>query len=304
MPSWYGAGLAPGGSEPRRNFHKERLPRMPARIRLTLLGPATGPHRHADGLRAVALAAIRRAMPSLAAAIHDANQPNPLTVGPLLRSADDPQVHTVELGCIADAVVEPLLHGLPRPGRRVLLGRTPYDVGGVDLCAKAAFEDLASSPAGAAIPVRLLTPTAHHAPGAVRRSVVVPDPALYFGSWFRRWNLYGPAPFAESLLDAVAAQMAIRCFEGGTRAVRLDRQRVFIGFAGRVEFAVLDGPTPPDQIAAAAWALARLAEYCGTGVETMRGMGQTRLESRAPGEIRQGPHGTRELTSAGGMAEV
>ncbi len=267
---------------------------MPARIRLTLLGPApSGPHRHADGLRAVVMAALRRARPSLAAAIHNANQPNPLSVGPLLAVADDPQAHTVEIGCVTAEVIEPIMGGLPGQGGRVVLGRTAYDVRDVTVTSMADFDDLAASPPGRAIPLRLLTPTAHHAPGVVRRSVVVPDPALYFGSWFRRWNLYAPTPFSEDLMEAIGSQAAVRAFEGGTRAVRLDGTRTFIGFTGRVEFTILDGPADPAALAAAAWALARLAEYCGTGVETMRGMGQTRI-----GQLRRPESGAKGAPEA------
>lgn len=258
---------------------------MPARIRLSLVGPEPpGPHSHADGLRAVALAAIRRALPALSAAIHDANQPNPLSVGPLIKGADGAQGFFLEIGCSADEVVEPLLTGLPKPGGRVVLGRMPYDVRGLDVIAQATFDDLAASPEGRAIRLHMLTPTAHHAPGVIRRSVVLPNPALYVGSWFRRWNLYAPAPFEEALMEAVAGQAAVRSFEGGTRVARLDRNRAFIGFVGRVDLSILDGPADGAQVAAAVWALARLAEYSGTGVETMRGMGQTRLcpVGRAP----------------------
>lgn len=275
-----GIGAAPG--EWGLSLEQEFAARMPARIRLTLTGPAPpSPHRHANGLRGLVLGAIGRAMPALAAAIHNANQPNPLTVSPMVTDPDDPGTHTVEIGCVADEVVDPLMRGLRRIGPALALGRTPYELSRVEISRRIAFDELASSPNGRTIRLRLLTPTAHHAPGLVRRSVVVPDPVLYFGSWLRRWNLYAPEPFAEMLMDAVATQIGIRGFQGGTQMLTLDRGRVFIGFTGTVEFAILDGPIDVTELAAAAWALARLAEYCGTGVETMRGMGQTRLV-RAP----------------------
>lgn len=251
---------------------------MPARIRLELFGPApSSPFRHADGMRALALAAIRRSLPDLATFIHEANQPNPLTIGPLLTSAKDRGKHTIEIACLADEVLQPLLKGLPRAGGRIKLGRMTYDVRQVSVGAEVSFDDLAAHPEGRTIGLRLLTPTAHHAPGAVRRSLVVPDPALYVGSWYRRWNLYAPSPFSEALMESVAQQVVIRAFAGGTSAVRLDRVRTFIGFTGRVEFTVLDGPADTGELCAALWSLARFAEYCGTGVDTMRGMGQTRL---------------------------
>jgi len=52
---------------------------------------------------------------------------------------------------------------------------------------------------------------------------------------------------------------------------------MFIGFQGSVRFQVLKPDTLDTDAMRALWALARLASYSGTGVETMRGMGQTRL---------------------------
>lgn len=224
------------------------------------------------------LSSLRRRMPLLAKAIHDANQPNPISIGPMLPIADDDRAHAVDIGCVADELTDPLMRGLPRARARILLGTTPYDVREVDLVAQATFDELAARPEGRAVPLRMLTPTAHHTPGPVRRAVVVPDPVLYVGSWLRRWNLYAPDPFDDSLLEAVANQAAIRAFQGGTSAVRLGRMRTFIGFTGTVELTILDGHVDAAAVTAAVWALARLAEFCGTGVETTRGMGQTRLD--------------------------
>lgn len=251
---------------------------MPARIRLTLAGrdPAP-PYRHAEGLRALALSAIERRLPTLATAVHSANQPNPLTVSPLWTEDEERRTYHVEFSCVADELTDVLIRGLPRPGRRILLGRSPFDVLKSEIVAHVPFEELSRPAEATKLPLLMLTPTAHHAPGIIRRSVVVPDPYLYVGSWFRRWNLYGPFCFDESLLQSVAEQVVVQAVDGGTEVVRLTDRRTFIGFKGRLVLAVLEGQTDPADLATALWTLARFAEYCGTGVETMRGMGQTRL---------------------------
>jgi CRISPR/Cas system endoribonuclease Cas6 (RAMP superfamily) len=124
----------------------------------------------------------------------------------------------------------------------------------------------------------LVTPTAHHSPGPYRKSIVLPTPELYFGSWLGRWNLYCEEfPMPQEILEVVADRVAIGACTGGTRALSLERGRMFIGFQGSVRFQVLKPDTLDTDAMRALWALARLASYSGTGVETMRGMGQTRL---------------------------
>lgn len=252
---------------------------MPARIRLKLAGPpAAGPHRHAEGIRALVMASIRRADPELAAAVHDANRPNPIAIGPLETTADRADESAFEIAILKDSMIEPLLEGLPRVGAAVNLGPARYVVADGCIVAAASFRDLSSLPPhDRSLRLNVLTPTAHHAPGAVRRTIVVPDPRLYAGSWLGRWNLFADARFDPALLNAVAQCVVVSAFSGGTRAIKLDGRRVFIGFVGSVTFHVLDASSGADDVAAALWTLARFAEYSGTGVETMRGMGCTRI---------------------------
>lgn len=252
---------------------------MPARIQLILEGPKPpGPHRHADGLRAVVLAAIGRSDPDLGKWLHDANQPKPIAIGPLEPVHDAPSLLAVTVAVTADPAVDPLVMGLPRPGAGITLGAARYVLRESSIVASVGYTEMcAEPPPGHSIRIRLLTPTAHHQPGPVRRSAVVPDPRLYLGSWLGRWNLFSDVPFDAQFLEAAAESVVVSAFEGGTRAARLDGRRVFLGFVGSVEFTVLDGGRPAAPISAVMWALARFAEFGGTGVETMRGMGQTRI---------------------------
>jgi CRISPR-associated endoribonuclease Cas6 len=252
---------------------------MPARIRLILAGPPpSGPHRHADGLRAIVLGAVRRALPDLAAWLHDANMPKPIAIGPMEPVSGHDALFSVEIRCVADEIVGPLVRGLPAYGDRIVLGRIAYDIKDAELLSAATPEELAADPPhDGALPIQLLTPTAHHAPGSFRKSIVTPDPVLYVGSWKSRWNLYCAPAFSDDLLAAVAERVAIRAFSGCTRAVRLDKNRIFIGFVGWAEFIALGDDAIARDLTAAIWTLARFAEYCGTGVEVMRGMGHTRI---------------------------
>ena len=263
---------------------------MPAVISWTLEGPEPpSPFRHAVGLRALTLACIARSDRNLATAVHDANQPKPYAIGPLQRVHGQDGLLRVEIGCSADWAVEPILNGLPPLGIRIGLGRTEYRFVGAEIRRQATFAQLREAGAeGLTIPLRMLTPTAHHAPGALRRTVVVPDPVLYVGSWLRRWNLFADAPFDPAVLNAVAQRVVVGAFAGGTHSVTLDRGRIFLGFVGTVDLVVLPDDQTPDPLPHVLWALARLAEYCGTGVDTMRGMGRTRIARPQGSETKAG----------------
>ncbi|HSV72143.1 MAG TPA: CRISPR system precrRNA processing endoribonuclease RAMP protein Cas6 [Chthonomonadales bacterium] len=253
---------------------------MPAILALTLEGRAPpNPFRHADGLRALVLASVARADRALATAIHDANQPKPYAMGPLEAAPGPPGRLRCEIGCAADWAAEAIMAGLPPKGARIDLGRDEFRFEGAQAVRRASYaEMLDAGPEGHTIHLRLTTPTAHHASGPTRRTIVVPDPTLYAGSWLRRWNLFAGTPFSAALLEAVAERVVVGAFSGGTHAVALDRRRVFLGFVGHAHLVILPtGNDGPDPLPSALWALARLAEYCGTGVDTMRGMGRTRI---------------------------
>jgi CRISPR/Cas system endoribonuclease Cas6 (RAMP superfamily) len=81
----------------------------------------------------------------------------------------------------------------------------------------------------------------------------------------------------DEIGDRIHDSLVVSDFQGGTRHVRLDGNRSFVGFVGDVTFDVCTGMRSRSDIIAAFGSLAGLARYCGTGVETMRGMGQIRL---------------------------
>lgn len=250
---------------------------MPSKIRIVLNGPTPrSPWAHATGVRAVVFRWLARGSAGAAEALHNANQPKPLSIGPL-RPDDDGSL-CFEIGSLADWVEALILDGASGDGGRVRLGPDSYSVTNVEVTQRTSWEDMVEDAApfrGAAF--RMETPTAHHAGGALRRTVVAPDARLYWGSWFGRWRLCAPSPPPDGLLDLVEERMVVAEFCGETAAADFEANRIFIGYTGRVRFRLLapDDATPT----ARRWlsALARLAEFSGTGVETMRGMGKTRL---------------------------
>jgi CRISPR-associated endoribonuclease Cas6 len=248
---------------------------MPIKLRVVLEGPEpVSPFRHATGLRAVALDWIRRADPGLSQEIHDANQSKPFNISPLW---SEEGFAMFEVVLLADSLIAPFLEGIESAGETVRLGNQTYSLREWHSFGAVTWEELLSPcPTARDFGFRMASPTAHHAPGELRKSVVLPSPELYFGSWMGRWNVCCPAKFdTEALRSLIEQQVAVKMCEGGTRAITLDQGRPFIGFQGTVRFTLLKPETVAPEYRTALAALARFAAYCGTGVDTMRGMGQT-----------------------------
>lgn len=182
-----------------------------------------------------------------------------------------------EVSVLADWALAALREGLPEPGERIRLGKREYMLAGWNENRGCEWRSLAAARPLRVVTLRMLSPTAHHAPTRHRKSIVLPQPELYFGSWLHRWNLYAPEELRlpEELLEVVDQHVAVGHCAGRTERVTLDGNRVFVGFVGEVRFVVVASEKVPPGALAALGSLARFAEYCGTGVETMRGMGQT-----------------------------
>jgi CRISPR-associated endoribonuclease Cas6 len=249
---------------------------MPIKLRFALEGPdPVSPFRHATGLRAVTLDWIRRADPVLSQAIHDANQSKPFSIS---RLWSEEEVAMFEVAVLTDSLVAPLLEGIESAGKMVRLGPHTYFLREWQTFGAVTWEELLTPcPAAREFHFRIVSPTAHHAAGELRKSIVLPSPELYFGSWLGRWNVCCPAQFdMEAIRSLVEQQVAVKSCEGGTRVVMLDQGRPFIGFQGDVRFTLLKPDTVAPEARSALATLTRFAEYCGTGVDTMRGMGQTK----------------------------
>jgi len=264
---------------------------MPAKLRVQLVGPPPAhAFQYANELRALVYVWIGRCRPERASAFHGANAPKPYAISPVQSEGDR---CWFQVSLLDDRLVGPVTEVAAREGK-LRLGQEPYTLVGVQVREEVTWEELLPTEVRARprFRVRLLTPTAQHVPGPHRKVAVVPSAENYFASWLNRWKLcagqWECAPFAvdESVLGAVESNVVIAGFKGGTEVVRnLDARRQFLGFVGEVEFEVLRPQSLSHGVRASLEALGWLANYCGTGVETMRGMGQTevRIEEKAGG---------------------
>ncbi|MGO8670462.1 MAG: CRISPR system precrRNA processing endoribonuclease RAMP protein Cas6 [Capsulimonadaceae bacterium] len=256
---------------------------MPTTYRFSITGPPPAtPYDHIAGQRALVLDWVRQADPVASAALHDSNQAKPYAVSPIW--TDERGTMSFEVSVLVEWLEETLLAGIGDIPRGIRLGPAQFRIEGVDVAAKASWPDLlrTPSPPSAHWAFQVLTPAAHHAAGEFRKAVVLPTAENYFGSWMGRWNLASGAPLSDDLRQVIVERMAVSHCAGRTVDILLDGSsrsrtgRTFIGFIGDVTFSLLQPHSVPCDALAALTALARLSRFCGTGVETARGMGQTR----------------------------
>lgn len=259
---------------------------MPTAIRCQLDGPVPEtPYQHAAGLHRLVLDWMDVAYAGLGADLHDRNQPHPLTVGPVW--SRDRELW-FEVALLDDALLDALLVGAAARTGPLRLGVQSYRIGAPELIGAASWDEMLSGPPDDDFALRLLSPVAHHTAGESRKSVVLPSPELYFGSWLRRWNLFSHRPIDADILRSVETHVAVVECEGRTLDIRLPRGRggastPFTGFVGNVRFTLLQPSTVPESTRLELTALARLSCFSGTGVDTMRRMGQTEYRGGAEG---------------------
>lgn len=109
--------------------------------------------------------------------------------------------------------------------------------------------------------------------------VVVPDPRLIAGSWRRRWNASLPATDPLVIGDDAWRDMhrllRLAAFDMRTSARDSGHGRERGGFTGSATLRLARGGAAGGPAGAAA--LARFAEYGGTGAQTTHGFGVTSL---------------------------
>ena len=98
--------------------------------------------------------------------------------------------------------------------------------------------------------------------------------------WIAKWNLACDSKLSDTLYELVQQRVAIMDCSGTTQNVKLGNNRTFVGFVGTVTFGLLKSNELPPSAKDALTAVVRFSEFCGTGVETARGMGRTELASR------------------------
>jgi len=140
-----------------------------------------------------------------------------------------------------------------------------------NLCMVSSYEQLYySKPYLNRIRLKFFSPTTFRSRG--KRNVLVPEPALVFGSYFNKWQRFSPLKFDPVLVNNFAAILLGRHRLKTYILHFTDYQET--GFEGECVYelpAKLD-----DKTTQAINALSDFAFFCGTGAKTTMGMGQTR----------------------------
>ncbi len=248
---------------------------MPTTLQFVLQGSLPdGCFEHVNGLEAPVIQA------------HKSGSPKPYSVSPLLNGGDG--ISAFHLSLLDDELVNVIYDGFEKSGTTVRLGDDAFEITGIPAIVKTEqWEELMAQAihnSQTQWSFDMLTPTATSGKPGFDKQCPTPSPEAYFSSWLHRWCHCAPEPYnylfdSLELRDFVETGVAVSFFNGRTESVKVYKKMrfcPFIGFVGSVGFRVLNGVRDIEKIAALT-ALARLAPYCGTGKETMRGMGQTRL---------------------------
>lgn len=160
------------------------------------------------------------------------------------------------------------------------------------------FGDLAGTPACEGARLEFRSPAYFSSNG---ERIVAPEPRMIVGSWRRRWNASAGAAGDLGMGDEEWRDLhrALRLAEFDLRTVKRDSGygRPQSGFTGKATLRFARGT--PAEARARFGALARFAEFCGTGAQTTHGFGATKTTvlgaARPPAD---GPPRSPEVSSA------
>jgi CRISPR-associated endoribonuclease Cas6 len=248
---------------------------MPKILDIRLRGPKPiDRFAHSKGLRALVLGWIARESPDAAVTLHEAGKPKPYSISPLgpCENGD----FRFRIGVLTDWASALIIQGATKSPEVIRLGHDSYNrLGEIIVTSDVTWRELLEAPVSPPWKFDIVTPAAFHSEGTVRHAIVLPEPALYFGSLLGRWQNCCPQPFSGIDWQDAKTNLFVSAFDGKSECRVLDDKRKFVGFIGSVTFDM-------DRASFVSkhkylGALALLAPYCGVGVETMRGFGQVRL---------------------------
>lgn len=246
----------------------------------------------AHSLRAALLRRLELFDPDLAHSMHDApdgasSVERPWTIssllGPLERQGDTltaqpGETCRVRLAGLTERVLQALQSALvsdhPIAREPLVLEQAPFRVIAEDSQWRepATYASLLSrARPHSRITIELRSPTGFKRGG--ERTASVPGPRLCLQGYLRKWNAFSDVLLPEEpLLEFAAANMAVASQSLRGTFLRLGTSTV-PGVLGRVEWQASDTSNP--YLLRLVNALVDYAFYCGTGVQTTQGMGQT-----------------------------
>lgn len=255
---------------------------MPTRLRFTLHGSKPdGPFAQSQALQGLIYGWIKAVDPADSQELHDNNATKPFAISPLVPTESGTSIFYVS--CLDDSLTASICKGADLNGKEVQL-KTRSKLLTFDLDPNIVFESTTSwarferdAVLAHAWGVQLLSPTVCL---LNEQLLPLPQPVNYFASWYSHWESFAPKSLKlPEVLDFVRDRVIVTGFSGETIDVPInDKQEVFPGFIGRVDFAVHRPKSQDAKMLKILDRLISLSEYSGTGAQTMRGLGQTRTE--------------------------
>ena len=239
------------------------------------LTPVHGRHLHAAFL---AWLAERDA--ALATELHQPGLPRPFTVALIPLTG---RLEIIRCTLLDRRLIAVIHEGLESANGvlRLRLATTTQDMALLDLpgwSSSTTWRALAAHDALAKdIRLEFVTPTcfSRDIPGERKRLALFPLPALLWGSWARKWQLFGPpAPELTGVAEEAERWLLVSNYRLETQMLDLGRFRQK-GAVGWVEFELQRGS--PAAVAQRLHTLAAFATYAGIGYKTAMGLGVTRL---------------------------
>lgn len=225
-------------------------------------------------MHAVFLEALAAAHPDRAETAHEART-NPFTQALRFphRREEEPPPLWWRVTLLDDALYEPFRAGLEQTAPDHLGDRPLHlDLEKIQVSHRT-YDELAAAPRSDRFQVDFHTPTSfkqrrYHNP--------IPEPYRCFQSWWGRWRHFAPPRLAinTAVLDVVSAHLVVSYYRLRSQLWRQGR-RAFAGGVGEMSFRAFRR----NKVQAHWWddiaALAAFAPFCGTGLKTAQGMGQT-----------------------------
>ncbi len=119
------------------------------------------------------------------------------------------------------------------------------------------------------ITIRFFSPTAFK---IGKKNSLFPSPERLFQSWLDRWCLFSGIPISLNLPELTNDFLYVAKYELKTRSIKYTMSP-FVGFLGECTYQLSD--KLPEQTVRELNLLANFSYYCGTGIKTTMGMGQT-----------------------------
>ena len=251
-------------------------------------------------MHAIFLNLVRKADPSRAEALHDADGPKPFTVSNLigLRRPALPtgkggegnqaqvaagatfrwRVTTFEAG-LTSLWLEHILPHLPET---VTVGEVPLAVRGQTTdraedgwAGVSSYAELTqrhtldTRPPSPWLNLRFASPTTFRSQGV---HVPLPIPSMLLGHWLDKWNAFAPLALHPDMRRFAEQEVVVNRYNLRTVSVQFG-QAMIIGFVGQCSLTVRNKDPYWRRIP---HLLAAYSFYCGTGHKTTQGLGQTR----------------------------